>query len=136
MCRCIFLKTAFALAVLVAGAGFQNDSSPADLILQNGKIVTVDEKTPQVEAIAVKGERIVATGTDDEIAKFIGPNVTVRVPCAYPDHDVAQLTHIARKRILLEEFFSGYAQSKRLDRTGVKFLKMIHEKFPVAPAAA
>ena len=77
MIRQILLAFLISLLVPVVSPGFQNPCTPADLVLQNGKIVTVDEKTPQVEALAVNGERIVATGTDDEIAKFIGPKTKV-----------------------------------------------------------
>ncbi len=41
---------------------------PATLVLTGGKIVTVDERTPEVEALAVQGDTIVAVGTSDEIA--------------------------------------------------------------------
>src|SRR5947208_3214112 len=50
---------------------------PADLVLQNGKIVTVDEAKPQVQAMAVSGDTIVALGTTAEIRKFIGPKTNV-----------------------------------------------------------
>jgi predicted amidohydrolase YtcJ len=42
----------------------------ADLLLLNGKIVTVDAKDSVVEAVAVKGDRIVATGLTAEVKKF------------------------------------------------------------------
>ena len=37
---------------------------PADLLLHNGKIVTVDEAFSIQEAIVVRGDRIVAVGDD------------------------------------------------------------------------
>ena len=46
---------------------------PASLVLINGKIVTVDVKAPEVEAVAIRGNRIVAVGTDSEIRQFCGP---------------------------------------------------------------
>jgi hypothetical protein len=48
-------------------------AQPAGLILRNGKIVTVDEKFRIVEAMAVRGERILATGTAAEMARHSGP---------------------------------------------------------------
>lgn len=42
------------------------DLSP-DLILHHGKIATVDKKFTVVEALAVRGDRIVRTGTNDEV---------------------------------------------------------------------
>ncbi len=45
---------------------------PADLVLRHGKIVTVDAAKPEAQALAVRGGRIEAVGTDDEIRPFIG----------------------------------------------------------------
>src|SRR5438477_518823 len=45
----------------------------ADLVLLNGTVVTVDSAHPTVQAIAVKGDRIVAVGTTAEIRKWAGP---------------------------------------------------------------
>ena len=39
----------------------------ADLILTNGKIITVDERFSIAQAVAVRGDRIVAVGTNQEI---------------------------------------------------------------------
>jgi len=46
----------------------------ADLILSNGKIITVDERFSIAQAIAIRGTLIAAVGTDQEIAKLAGPN--------------------------------------------------------------
>jgi predicted amidohydrolase YtcJ len=46
---------------------------PADLVLTGGKIVTLDPRSRIVPALAVLGERIAALGTDDEIARLVGP---------------------------------------------------------------
>lgn len=50
---------------------------PADLVLRSGKIVTVDERYGTVEAIAVRADRILAVGTNKEIAEHIGPQTKV-----------------------------------------------------------
>jgi predicted amidohydrolase YtcJ len=44
----------------------------ADLVLTNGKVVTVDPTVPEAEAIAVKGYRILAVGSVSEIAQYVG----------------------------------------------------------------
>jgi len=41
-------------------------------VLVNGKIVTVDAAMPQAEAIAVRGDRIVAVGSTQEIEALVG----------------------------------------------------------------
>jgi predicted amidohydrolase YtcJ len=44
----------------------------ADLILSNGKIITVDERFTIAQAVAIRGDRIVAVGTNQEIARLAG----------------------------------------------------------------
>src|SRR6266581_3819973 len=46
----------------------------ADVILSNGKIITVDERFTIAQAVAIKGDRIVAVGTNQEIARLAGPD--------------------------------------------------------------
>jgi predicted amidohydrolase YtcJ len=46
----------------------------ADVILTNGKIITVDERFTIAQAVAVRGERILAVGTNQEIGRLAGPN--------------------------------------------------------------
>src|SRR6185369_12306981 len=51
--------------------------SPADLVLKSAKIWTGDPARPEAEALAVRGGRIVAVGSDAEIAKLQGPSTKV-----------------------------------------------------------
>jgi predicted amidohydrolase YtcJ len=44
----------------------------ADMVLVNGTIVTVDPTLPEAEAIAVRGDRIIAVGSTDEIETLVG----------------------------------------------------------------
>lgn len=46
---------------------------PADTILHGGNIVTLDSALPVAEAVAVRGGRIVAVGSDAEVLLFSGP---------------------------------------------------------------
>lgn len=48
-----------------------------DRILHNAKIVTADADFAIVSALAIKGERIVATGADDEVLALAGPETVV-----------------------------------------------------------
>lgn len=62
-----FLGTIFSGSVGVfLAAGSVLAGSP-DLILRNGDIITLDGNHPSAQALAIKGERIVAVGTDAEI---------------------------------------------------------------------
>jgi predicted amidohydrolase YtcJ len=49
-------------------------AAPAYLVLTNGKIITVDNRFSIAQAVAVRGDRIVAVGTTAEIARLAGPN--------------------------------------------------------------
>src|SRR5688500_7149085 len=44
----------------------------ADLILTNGKIVTVDDRFTIAQAVAIKGGRVVAVGASADIGKLGG----------------------------------------------------------------
>ena len=44
-----------------------------DLILHNGKVVTVDAGFSIASAVAIRGERVVAVGTNEEDRKLAGP---------------------------------------------------------------
>ena len=50
---------------------------PADLVLRNGKIVTMNAAQPAVEAMAVRGDRIAALGGNADAAKWTGPGTKV-----------------------------------------------------------
>lgn len=56
---------------------FRPSVPPADLVLRNGTIVTVDERQPRVSALAARGERIVALGSDRDIEPYVGPSTRV-----------------------------------------------------------
>lgn len=51
--------------------------TPADLALINGDIYTVDSQRPRVQAIAIRGEKIVAAGSNDDVRAWIGPRTRV-----------------------------------------------------------
>ena len=49
----------------------------ADLVLRGGKVITLDSNDRVAEAIAMRGTRIAAVGTNAEIARFVGPTTRV-----------------------------------------------------------
>jgi predicted amidohydrolase YtcJ len=70
------LATAAAL-FLFGAAGCAPHVEPADLVLTNGHVATVDPAKPVAEAIAVRGDRVEAVGTVAEIKAYIGPKTEV-----------------------------------------------------------
>jgi hypothetical protein len=63
-----------ALLAITAPAGA---SPPADLVLTNAVVHTVSRERPRAEAVAARGNRIVAVGTVSEVRAFVGPGTRV-----------------------------------------------------------
>jgi predicted amidohydrolase YtcJ len=62
---------ALALLALLLPGEANAAEPPADLVLVGGKIVTMDDARPEAQAMAVRGDRIVAVGDDAEIRPWI-----------------------------------------------------------------
>jgi predicted amidohydrolase YtcJ len=70
------------LAATVAGLALAScerapQDAPADLLFVNGAIVTMDVTRPRAETLAVRGERIIAVGSENELAALIGPQTEI-----------------------------------------------------------
>jgi len=52
-------------------------AQPADIVLRYGKIVTMESSAPEVEALAARGGKIVALGTNQQIQSYIGPDTKI-----------------------------------------------------------
>ncbi len=62
---------------LTVAAAAQAPPPQADLVLRHGKIVTMDERVPEAQAIAVVGDTIAAVGSDADIARYVGDRTRV-----------------------------------------------------------
>jgi predicted amidohydrolase YtcJ len=49
----------------------------ADLVIRNGKVITVDKGFSIKQAVAVKGDKIIAVGSNQQVKTFIGPGSQV-----------------------------------------------------------
>lgn len=49
----------------------------ADLLLVNADVVTVDEALPRAEAVAIKGDLILAVGSSEELSKYRGERTEI-----------------------------------------------------------
>jgi len=58
--------------LLMSAVALGQQPAPATLVLRNGKIVTVDAAKPDARAIAIRGDRIAAIGTNADIEPYIG----------------------------------------------------------------
>ncbi|MGB6308980.1 MAG: amidohydrolase [Steroidobacteraceae bacterium] len=68
----------FLIASLAPGLAAAAAAAPADLVLIHGKIHTEDAGRSVVQALAVRGNTLVAVGSDQSMAAFIGPG-TIKV---------------------------------------------------------
>ncbi|GBD32178.1 N-substituted formamide deformylase [bacterium HR33] len=71
------MKRHLLLPALLAAVAACERPEPADLVLRNGKIVTVDSQVPLAQAVAIKGYTIVAVGSNRRINRYIGPETEV-----------------------------------------------------------
>jgi predicted amidohydrolase YtcJ len=75
------LSLALTISVLSAAAARptvqQQPVQPADLVLTNGKVVTVEDELPEAQGIAMRGDRIIALGRAADMQPFVGPATQV-----------------------------------------------------------
>jgi len=72
------LAAGIAAAALAFGACTPAPSvEPADMVIHNGKVVTVDQEVPEAEGIVINGDRIVMVGSNDQVEAYIGADTEV-----------------------------------------------------------
>ena len=72
-----FINMFLVMMLVVASTSFLGCATDevqelADVVLTNGKVVTVDDALPEAQAIAIRGDRIIAVGTNEEITALVG----------------------------------------------------------------
>lgn len=72
----IVVSMTLVLLVLCARTSLAQQPAP-DIILNNGKIITVDAQFSIAQAVAVRGEHIIAVGTNKEIVALAGPDTRI-----------------------------------------------------------
>src|SRR4051794_2161012 len=58
------------VALLLFVCAFWLGAEPADLVLKNGRIVTLDKARPEGQAMAMRGGRVLAVGSNADMAKY------------------------------------------------------------------
>jgi len=74
--RDILLVAGFAAQTLSFGV-HARDIAPADMVLVNGQLITVDPKDSVAQALAIRQGKIIRVGTDREVRRLIGLKTTV-----------------------------------------------------------
>ena len=65
-------SVSFFLFLLLVFFNVMQAQTMADVIITNGKITTLDDSNSEVEAVAITGNKITATGTNQQILKLKG----------------------------------------------------------------
>lgn len=64
------IKILLSILAIFGLLSCQNQEETADLIIKGGTIYTVNENQPKVEAVAVKGNKILFAGSEEEVVKY------------------------------------------------------------------
>jgi predicted amidohydrolase YtcJ len=65
------------LILAAAGAGPRTQEPPADLVVRNARILTVNDRFSVVSALAVRDGRFVVVGSDQDVSPYIGQRTRV-----------------------------------------------------------
>lgn len=71
------LWSVFFAASLTVVSSLADASEPADMVVRNARIYTVDPARPWAEALAVKDKRLVFVGAEQDVGSWIGPRTQV-----------------------------------------------------------
>ena len=74
---CSALLATFASGIATPHFLCAAEPQPADLVVLDATVITIDEERPSAEAFAVRDERIVAVGETETVRAWIGPETTV-----------------------------------------------------------
>ena len=65
------------LSILFLLTNCSKNIDPADLVLLNGNVITIDSNNTLAQAIAVVDDKIISVGSNDEINNFVGDSTIV-----------------------------------------------------------
>ncbi len=74
--RCAATVLLCLLALSACGERVADPNDP-DLLLINGNIITMDDDESIVEAVSIRGNKIVAIGTTSKVKGFAGPDTQI-----------------------------------------------------------
>lgn len=74
--KLLAILTSVYLLFIIIGCTKAYKGEPADLVIKNAEIVTIDKDNPRAEAVAVKGEFIIAVTSNKKINQYIEEGIT------------------------------------------------------------
>jgi predicted amidohydrolase YtcJ len=121
-----FMRFSYCFYVIIcivfifAGCGEKYSGPPADLVIKNAKIVTIDRDNPRSEAVAIKGQFIIGVTSNKAIQDYIQEGVTHVIDAGgrlvVPGFNDSHL-----------HFLSGGRSLKNLNFRYIKDVKIIQE---------
>ncbi len=67
----------YLTAIMILTTVSCTNQEKADLVIINGKVFTVDESNPFAQAVAIKGETVIAVGTTKDISAYVDKDSTI-----------------------------------------------------------
>lgn len=77
MKRARWIVLVVSVACGASRLALSDDGSTADTLIRNARVLTVDPSSRIAQAVAIRGDRIVAVGTDAEVGALTGPKTRV-----------------------------------------------------------
>ena len=74
--KLIIFSSVVFLLFIITRCSPKYTGEPADLVIKNAKIVTIDNENPRAEAVAMKGEFIIAVTSNKKIEQYIEDGTT------------------------------------------------------------
>jgi hypothetical protein len=75
----MLIRTTVCVALLAqVSPSSTGEDGAADLVLRNAVVHTVDPARPRAQALAIRGGRILAVGSNEEVQTLVGPETRVR----------------------------------------------------------
>lgn len=74
--KLLVILTSVYLLFIIIGCTKAYKGESADLVIKNAEIVTIDKDNPRAEAVAIKGEFIIAVTSNKKINQYIGEGIT------------------------------------------------------------
>ena len=75
--KAIWSAVAILGGLMFSGCARQQPKDAADIVIRNARVYTVDKERPSAQAVAVRGDRILWVGTDQDSGRYVGDSTKV-----------------------------------------------------------
>jgi predicted amidohydrolase YtcJ len=118
-CSSVFCLLLIVAAVILAGS-CSKKPEPADLVILNARVYTVNPAQPWAEAVAIKGEKIIFVGSSQKARGYVGRKTRVVEAGGHLLLPGFQDSHV--------HFVSGSLNLNRVDLAGTRTVEEIQER--------